>query len=34
LKEFLKNRAKDNSMPSLVLDSVRKALPQPEKEEE
>jgi hypothetical protein len=34
LKEFLKNQAKDNSMPSLVLDSVRKALPQPEKETE
>ncbi len=34
LKEFLKARAKENPMPSLLLEAVRRALPQPEKEEE
>lgn len=34
LKEFLKTQAKENPMPSLLLDAIRKSLPQPEKEEE
>lgn len=34
LKEFLKNQAKDHPMPSLLLDSLRKSLPQPDREEE
>jgi hypothetical protein len=34
LKDFLKAQAKDNPLPPLILDAIRKALPQPEKEEE
>jgi len=34
LKDFLKNKAKDSPIPPLLLDAVRKSLPQPDKEEE
>jgi hypothetical protein len=34
LKEFLKTKAKENPLPPLQLEAVRKALPQPDKEEE
>ncbi|MEW6094568.1 MAG: hypothetical protein AB1531_11465 [Chloroflexota bacterium] len=34
LKDFLKAQAKAKPMPSLLLDTVRKALPQPEREED
>jgi hypothetical protein len=34
LKDFLKAQAKARPMPSLLLDTVRKTLPQPEREEE
>jgi hypothetical protein len=34
LKDFLKTQAKENPMPSMLLESIRKSLPQPEKEED
>lgn len=34
LKEFLKTQAKENPLPPQILGAVRRALPQPEKEEE
>ncbi len=33
LKEFLKNRAKESPLPELTQEALRRALPQPEKEE-
>lgn len=34
LKDFLKKQAKENPLPPLALDTIRLALPQPEKEED
>jgi hypothetical protein len=34
LKEFLKKQAKEKPMPALLLDALRKTLPQPEREED
>ena len=34
LKDFLKGRAKENPLPPLQLDAIRKALPLPDKDEE
>ena len=34
LKEFFKDKAKETPLSGIILDSIRKNLPQPEKEEE